>query len=95
MAPNPSARRGGARHRRVHIPLGQVGVYFPLFLTHNHSVDVLSEPDDSYPVREPKKTKKTKRTETSGDIGAFFSKPPAPPVDSGEDIVMNEEELRP
>ena len=69
-------------------------VYLPPFLSHNNFVDVLNEPDDSYPVRESK-TKKTKKTVTSGGIGAFFDKPSAPPVDSGEDIVMNEGDLRP
>jgi len=53
--------------------------------------DVLSEPDDSYPTREPTKTRKTKdTTDSSGGIGAFFSKPPAPAADSEEDTVMNE-----
>jgi hypothetical protein len=53
--------------------------------------DVLSEPDDSYLTREPKQTRKTKNTDTSGGIGAFFSKPPVQTVDS-EDIMMNEGE---
>jgi hypothetical protein len=54
--------------------------------------DVLSEPDDSYQTREPKKTRKAKNADvTSEGIGAFFNKPLAPAVDS-EDVVMNEGE---
>ena len=64
---------------------------FPRILPYRGTPDVLSEPDDSYPIREPKKTRKLKNTETSGDIGAFFSKPPPLDVDS-EDVVMNEGE---
>jgi len=64
---------------------------FSLIFPHGSSPDVLSEPDDSYPIREPKKTRKAKNTDTSGGIGVFFSKPPAPAVDS-EDVVMNEGE---
>lgn len=64
---------------------------FPRILSHDNSPDVLSEPDDSYPVHEPKKTRKAKDTDISGGIGAFFSKPPAPTADS-EDILMNEGE---
>jgi len=52
--------------------------------------DVLSEPDDSHPIREPNKTRKLKDSDTSGGIGAFFGKPPAPAADT-EDVVMNEE----
>lgn len=51
--------------------------------------DVLSDPDDSYPTREPK-TKREKNVNLSGGIGAFFRKPPEPAVDSEEDIVMKE-----
>lgn len=54
--------------------------------------DVLSEPDDSYPIREPKKGRKQKSTDTSGNIETFFDKPLAPETDS-EDIVMNEGEI--
>lgn len=58
---------------------------------HNSCLDVLSEPDDSYPINESKMTKKTRNTtEQSEGIGAFFSKPPAPSADSEEDTVMNE-----
>lgn len=56
-------------------------------MSHNDSLDVLSEPDDSYPIRESNKTRKTKdAVGPSGGIGVFFSKRPA----SEEDIVMNE-----
>lgn len=65
---------------------------FPRILSYCNSPDVLSEPDDSYPIREPKKARKPKNTDASGGIGAFFSKPPAPAVDS-EDVVMNEGEI--
>lgn len=51
--------------------------------------DVLSEPDDSYPARELKKLRKETNVETSGGIGAFFSKPSATNVDL-EDVSMNE-----
>lgn len=66
---------------------------FTRVLSHNISLDVLSEPDDSYPMREPKKTRKTQdMTDPSGGIGAFFRKPPALALDSEEDIAMNESE---
>ena len=63
---------------------------FPRIFPHDSSPDVLSEPDDSYPIREPKKTRKAKNTDTSGGIGVFFSKPAAPAVVNSEDVVMNE-----
>jgi hypothetical protein len=59
------------------------------FLSHHSSPDVLSDPDDSYPTRETK-VKKAKNINLSGDIGAFFNKPLAYVVDSGEDVIMNE-----
>jgi len=61
-------------------------------LSYGRSPDVLSEPDDSYPVHEAKKVRKAKNTDTSGGIGAFFSRPPASTVDL-EDVVMNEGEI--
>ena len=63
----------------------------PRSLLHGSSPDVLSEPDDSYPNREQKKTRKARDTNASGRIGAFFSRPAALAVDP-EDVVMNEGE---
>ena len=60
-------------------------------LSYGRPPDVLSEPDDSYPIHEAKKVKKAKNKDASGGIGAFFSKPPSSTVDL-EDVVMNEEE---
>lgn len=58
---------------------------------HNSSLDVLSEPDDSYPIREPKKTGRVKNTTgPSESIEGFFNKHPAPAAVPEEDIVMNE-----
>ena len=58
---------------------------------HDISLDVLSEPDDSYPIHETKKAKKAKHlTDPSEGIGSFFSKPPAPALDYGEDVVMKD-----
>jgi len=65
-------------------------VVFSRTLSYGKSPDVLSEPDDSYPIPEGK-VRKAKNTDTSGGIGAFFSKPPASTVDL-EDVVMNEGE---
>ena len=67
----------------VHVPARAI--------SHNSSPDVLSEPDDSYPIREPKKLSKARNAEPSRGIGAFFSRPSALTVHS-EDIVMNEGE---
>jgi len=64
---------------------------FPRTLSYNSPPDVLSEPDDSYPIHEPKKTIKPKNIDTSKGIGAFLSKPPALATDS-EDVAMNEGE---
>jgi len=50
--------------------------------------DVLSEPDDSYTIHEPKKMRKAKKRDGFEGIGAFFSKPPVDP----EDVTMNEGE---
>jgi hypothetical protein len=63
------------------------------FFSHDNSPDVLSDPDDSYQIRETTKVKKAKNINSSGDIGAFFSKPLAPAVDPEEDIVMNEDRV--
>lgn len=60
-------------------------------LSYSNPPDVLSEPDDSYPIHESKKTKKPKDIDTSKGIGAFLSKPPALAADS-EDVAMNEGE---
>lgn len=59
--------------------------------THCGLSDVLSEPDDSYPLREPR-TKKGKNVDLPRGIGAFFGKPPTPTADTEEDILMNEGE---
>jgi len=64
---------------------------FPRILSYGKPPDVLSEPDDSYPIREANKVRKAKNTDISGGIGVFFSKPPASTIDP-EDIVMNEGE---
>ena len=54
--------------------------------------DVLSEPDDSYPIHEPKAARKPKIPGTpSGSLGKFFSKPSVSAADL-EDIAMNEGE---
>jgi len=54
--------------------------------------DVLSEPDDSYPIHEPKATRKPKNPGTpAGSLGKFFSKPSVSAADL-EDIAMNEGE---
>jgi len=66
-------------------------IVFPRNLSHGGPPDVLSEPDDSYPIREVKQTKKEKSTDPSGGIGAFFSKSHASTADL-EDVVMNEGE---
>ena len=58
---------------------------------YNSAPDVLSEPDDSYQTREPKKTRKQKNTDTSESIAQFLNKPPAPVADP-EDVMMNEGE---
>jgi hypothetical protein len=64
---------------------------FPRVLFHKIFLDVLNEPDDSYPIHETKKTRKAKNTtDPSEGIGAFFSKPPAPVMDSEEDVVMKD-----
>jgi len=54
--------------------------------------DVLSDPDDSYPVHEPKATRKPKNPNTPGPLGKFFSKPSVSAADL-EDIAMNEGEI--
>lgn len=86
---NTRNRCSGARCRRIYVPLGQVCIP-SFFLSHDNPPDVLSDPDDSYPIRETMKVKKAKDINSSGDIGTFFSKPLAPAVDPEEDIVMNE-----
>lgn len=65
---------------------------YPRLFPHNSSIDVLSEPDDSYPILEPKKTRGAKNTidPSRGGIGTFFTKPPAPAVHSEGDVVMSE-----
>lgn len=90
---NTRDRCGGARCRRIHVPLGQVCTRSIFFFSHDNSPDVLSDPDDSYQIRETTKVKKAKNINSSGDIGAFFSKPLAPAVDPEEDIVMNEDRV--
>ena len=63
----------------------------PRISSYGKPPDVLSEQDDSYPMRETKQAKKAKNTDTSGGIGAFFNKPPASTVEL-EDVMMNEGE---
>jgi len=53
--------------------------------------DVLSEPDDSYPVHEQKATGKPKNPNTPGPLGKFFNKPSVSAAGL-EDIAMNEGE---
>lgn len=84
-------RYGGAGCGRIHFSLGQARTHSLWLLLIILSLDVLNEPDDSYPTHETKKAKKAKNiTDPSEGIGAFFSKPPAPAVDSGEDVVMKD-----